>query len=81
MLEYRNTKTNSLIHIPDDLKLSDVDNYAYLIKMMIYHDNYLIKDKMQKLVNCLVQVKERRRLGEWKDMQAVTGINLLFQDD
>lgn len=63
MLEYKNTKTNSLIHIPDNIKLSDVDNYAYLIKMMIYHDNYLIKDKMQKLVNCLVQVRGRR-LGE-----------------
>ena len=64
MLKYRNAKTNSLINVPDDLKLSDVDDYAHLIKMMIYHDNYLIKDKMQKLANCLVQVKEKRRLGE-----------------
>ena len=64
MLEYKNTKTNSLISIPDNIKLSDVDNYAYLIKMMIYHDNYLIKDKIQKLANCLVKLKEKRRMGE-----------------
>lgn len=57
MLEYRNSKTDSLIRIPDDLELQDIDDYAYLIKMMIYNDKRLIKNKIQKLVNCLSQVK------------------------
>lgn len=57
MLQYKNTKTNSLINIPENLKLQDVDDYTYLIKMMIYHDEQLIKNEAQKLVNCLTQVK------------------------
>lgn len=32
MLRYQNTKTNSLINIPDNIKIKDVDDYAYLIK-------------------------------------------------
>ena len=60
MLRYQNTKTNSLINIPDDIKISNVDDYAYLIKMMIYHDEWLVKQKIQELVNCLEQVKQRK---------------------
>lgn len=57
MLRYQNTKTNSLISIPDNIKIKDVDDYAYLIKMMIYHDEWLIKQKQLQLANCLKQVK------------------------
>lgn len=64
MLQYKNTKTNSLINIPDNIELKDVDDYAYLIKMMIYHDDYLIKDSAQKLVNCLTQVKFKKEEKE-----------------
>lgn len=64
MLQYKNTKTNSLINIPDNIELKDVDDYAYLIKMMIYHDDYLIKDSAQKLVNCLTQVKFKKEEEE-----------------
>lgn len=60
MLRYQNTKTNSLINVPDNIKIKDVDDYTYLIKMMIYHDEWLIKQKQQQLVNCLVQVKHRK---------------------
>ena len=60
MFRYQNTKTNSLISIPDNIKIKDVDGYAYLIKMMIYHDEWLIKQKQQELVNCLTQVKTRK---------------------
>lgn len=62
MLQYKNTKTNSFINIPDNIKLKDVDDYAYLIKMMIYHDEFLIKDKAQKLANCLTQVKSMKEV-------------------
>ena len=60
MLRYQNTKTNSLINIPDNIKISEVDDYSYLIKMMIYHDELLIKQKMQELANCLEQVRQRK---------------------
>ena len=60
MLRYQNTKTNSLINIPDNTKIKDVDDYAYLIKMMIYHDEWIIKQKNQQLLNCLIQVKQRK---------------------
>lgn len=56
MLQYKNSKTNSLIQIPE-LTLKDVNDYTYLIKIMIYNDERLIKNKMQKLANCLSQVK------------------------
>lgn len=59
MLRYQNAKTNSLINIPD-IKIKDVDDYAYLIKMMIYHDECLLKQKQQQLANCLIQVKQRK---------------------
>ena len=60
MLRYQNRKTNSLINIPDDVKIKDVDDYAYLIKIMIHHDELLIKQKNQQLLNCLIQVKQRK---------------------
>ena len=60
MLRYQNTKTNSLINIPDNIKIKDVDDYAYLIKMMIHHDEQLLKNKQQQLLNCLIQVKQRK---------------------
>lgn len=69
MLRYQNTKTNSLINIPDDIKIKDVDDYAYLIKMMIHNDERLIKQKQQELVNCLTNVKNK------KSFQNVKGDN------
>lgn len=63
MLRYKNTKTGSLMEIPDNITISEVDDYAYLMKMMIYNDNRIVKQKMQGLVNCLEEIKQRR-LGE-----------------
>lgn len=60
MLRYENRKTNSLINIPEDINLSNIEDYTYLIKMMIYNDEKIIKNKMQQLVNCLEQIKNRR---------------------
>ena len=60
MLRYQNTKTKSLINVPDNIKIKDVDDWAYIIKMMIYHDELLIKQKQQQLVNCLTQVKQKK---------------------
>ena len=64
MLRYQNSKTNSLINIPDDIKIKDVDDWAYIIKMMIYNDERLIKQKQQELVNCLTNVKNKKILQE-----------------
>lgn len=63
MLEYKNKKTGSLWRMPGEISVNEMDDYSYLIKLMIYNDNRLIKKEMQDLVNCLVQVK-RRRLEE-----------------
>lgn len=60
MLRYENRKTNSLINIPEEITLSNIEDYTYLIKMMIYHDEKIIKNKMQQLVNCLEQIKNWR---------------------
>lgn len=60
MLRYENRKTNSLINIPEEMNLSNIEDYTYLIKMMIYNDEKIIKNKMQQLVNCLEQIKNRR---------------------
>ena len=60
MLRYQNTKTNSLINVPYNIKISEVNDYAYLIKMMIQHDEWLIKQKQQELASCLTQVKQRK---------------------
>lgn len=59
MLEYKNKKTGSLLHMPGEISINEMDDYSYLIKMMIYNDNRIIKNKMQGLVNCLTQVIER----------------------
>lgn len=63
MLEYKNNKTGSLWRMPGEISLSEMDDYSHLIKLMIYNDNRIVKNKMQELTNCLVQVRERR-LGE-----------------
>lgn len=60
MLQYKNTKTNSLFNVPDNLKIQDVDDWAYVIKMMIYNDERLIKNATQKLANCLMQIKRKQ---------------------
>ena len=60
MLQYKNTKTNSLFNVPDNLKIQDVDDWAYVIKMMIYNDERLIKNATQKLANCLIQIKRKQ---------------------
>ena len=60
MLRYENRKTNSLINIPEEINLSNIEDYTYLINMMIYNDEKIIKNKMQQLVNCLEQIKNRR---------------------
>lgn len=58
MLEYKNSKTNSLLRIPNEQSIADIDDYAYLIKMMIYQDKKIIKNEIQKLANCLVQIRK-----------------------
>ena len=63
MLEYKNNKMGSLWRMPGEISLSEMDDYSHLIKLMIYNDNRIVKNKMQALANCLVQVRERR-LGE-----------------
>lgn len=63
MLEYQNKKTGSLWRMPGEISINEMDDYSYLIKLMIYNDNRIIKNKMQELANCLVQVRGRR-LGE-----------------
>ena len=60
MLRNKKKKTGSLLNFPGELKLKDVDDYAYLIKMLISNDERLIKNKQQKLANCLIQVKKRK---------------------
>ena len=49
--------------MPGEISIKEMDDYSYLIKLMIYNDNRIVKSKMQGLVNCLVQVRDRR-LGE-----------------
>ena len=44
MLRYENRKTNSLINIPEEINLSNIEDYTYLIKMMIYNDEKIIKN-------------------------------------
>ena len=61
MLRYENKKTNSLINIPEKITLSNIEDYTYLIKMMIYHDEKIIKNKMQQLVNCLAQIRTKKK--------------------
>ena len=60
MFMYKNEKTGSLLSVPGTQKISEIDDWAYITKMMIYNDERLIKNNMQKLVNCLQQVKVRR---------------------
>lgn len=62
MLRYENRKTNSLINIPEEINLSNIEDYTYLIKMMIYNDEKIIKNKMQQLVNCLEQKNRRTNI-------------------
>lgn len=60
MLRYENRKTNSLINIPEEINLSNIEDYTYLIKMMIYHDEKLVKNKIRQIVNCLEQIKANK---------------------
>lgn len=60
MLRYENRKTNSLINIPEEINLSNIEDYTYLIKMMIYNDEKLVKNKIRQIVNCLEQIKANK---------------------
>ncbi len=60
MLRYENEKTGSLINIPGNINLFDIEDYTYLIKMMIYHDEKLVKNKIRQIVNCLEQIKANK---------------------
>lgn len=61
MIRYENSKTKSLLNIPeDDIRIGEIDDWAYIMKMMIYNDQRIIRNRMQDLVNCLVQVKEKK---------------------
>lgn len=57
MLRYENKKTRALLNIPDEQKISDIDDWAYLIKMMIYNDERVIKNNMTKLAIVLKEVQ------------------------
>lgn len=60
MLRYENSKTKSLLIVPENITIKEVDDWAYIIKMMIYNDNRIIKDEMQKLIACLNQIKNKK---------------------
>lgn len=51
-LIYRNKKTNSYINY-----LDDVEGFSYLIKMMKYNDERILKIQRQKLVNVLTNLE------------------------
>lgn len=53
MLRYENKKTGSVLNIPEDIKIKDVNDYSYLIRMMIYNDERIIKKQVIKLTNSL----------------------------
>lgn len=46
--------------MPGEISISEIDAYSYLIKLMIYNDNRIVRSKMQKSANCLVKLKEKK---------------------
>ena len=56
MLRYENKKTGSLLIIPDEQTLSSIEDYSYLLKIMIYNDERIIKNTMTDLVRVLQEV-------------------------
>ena len=57
MLKYENCKTKSLLNVPGNLKISEVDDWAHVIKMMIWNDERLVKHQMTKLAISLNNLK------------------------
>ena len=58
MLRYENKKTGTLLNIPEEQRIEDVDDWMYIIKMLVYNDKRLIKEKMTNLVNVLSKIKK-----------------------
>ena len=58
MLKYENKKTGSLLIIPENQILSSIEDDMYLIKMMIYNDERIIKNKIKNLVTVLKGVQD-----------------------
>ena len=59
MLRYENKKTGSLLNIPDEQKISDMDDWSQMIKLMIWNDNRLMKEKMTQLATVLNNIVVR----------------------
>ena len=53
MLRYENKKTGSLLNFPDEQTISGIDDVAYLIKIMIWNDERVMKNNITKLVTVL----------------------------
>ena len=56
MLKYENKKTGSLLIIPEDQTLSSIEDDAYLLELMIYNDERIIKNRMTDLATVLQEV-------------------------
>ena len=56
MLKYENKKTGSLLIIPEN-SLSSIEDDMYLLKIMVYNDRRIIKNKMTDLVTVLQEVR------------------------
>jgi len=57
MLRYENKKTGSLLNFPDEQTISGIDDVAYLIKIMIWNDERVMKNNITKLVTVLKNVQ------------------------
>ena len=55
MLRYENKKTGSLLIMPEQ-KLSNIEDDAYLLKIMVYNDERIIKNRMTDLATVLQEV-------------------------
>lgn len=56
MLRYENKKTGSLLIIPESQNLSSIEDDVHLLKIMIYNDERIIKNRITELVAVLKEV-------------------------
>lgn len=71
MLKYENCKTKSLLNVPGNLKMSEVADWAYIIRMMIWNDERLVKHQMTKLATSLNNLKTIK-LENYKKLGGIT---------
>lgn len=53
-------KTGSLLNVPGEQKISEIDDWGQIIKLMIYNDERIIKSNLKKLATVLNNIKEAK---------------------